>query len=437
VAPQEGSALATILKGATLIELEPPLVERGDLRVDAGTFTARGPDLPAAEGDEVIDLAGKLVMPGLVCAHHHLYSSLARGMPPPRVPPERFVEILERVWWRMDQCLDLDTVEVSAMVGALDALQAGTTSVVDHHASPGAISGSLVRVARGTNEVGLRGVLCYEVTDRHGALGREEGIEETVSFHRKARGRFRGVVGAHASFTLGEDALAGLAEAVKTTGAGLHIHLAEDPADEALSHERFGESPVARLTRHGLLNDRSIVAHAVHLTWPELSQVLSSGAWLVHNVTSNMGNQVGHAPTGKFGPRATLGTDGTSGDMFAEAQRAYFRAHEAGVRLEPLKWLANGHRLMSQVFGMPVGPLREGAAADAIILDYRPHTPLTTENLESHFLYGFSARHVESAMVDGVWRMWARRPLSVMPEALAQRSRDAALTLWARMAELP
>src|SRR6202035_1822941 len=137
-----------------------------------------------------------------------------------------------RVWWRLDQALDLDAVEVSASVGALDALSCGTTTLVDHHASPHAISGSLVRVARGVNEVGVRGVLCYEVTDRHGPEGRQEGLEETVSFHQKARGRFRGMVGAHASLTLTEEALAGLKEAVSSTGTGLHIHLAEDPSDE-------------------------------------------------------------------------------------------------------------------------------------------------------------------------------------------------------------
>jgi cytosine/adenosine deaminase-related metal-dependent hydrolase len=293
--------LGTILKGGTVVEFEPASVELTDLRVDEGRIVARGPGLVASESDEVVDLHGKVVMPGLVCAHHHLYSALSRGMPQPKQPPESFVEILEKIWWKLDQALDLDAVQISATVGSLDALACGTTTVFDHHASPKAITGSLVRVARGMNDVGLRGVLAYEVTDRHGAVGREEGLDETVSFQKKAKGRFRGMVGAHASFTLSRDALDGLKTACETTGTGLHIHLAEDTSDEKLSFQRYGEVPVARLLSAGLLTPRSLIAHAVHLSWPELSNVISSGAWLVHNPRSNMNNQVGYAPAGKRG----------------------------------------------------------------------------------------------------------------------------------------
>lgn len=428
--------MGTILKGGTVVELEPACVEVTDLRVDKGRIEERGKDLTAGEGDEVIDLSGKVILPGLVCAHHHLYSSLARGMPPPKEAPTSFREILERVWWKLDQALDLDAVQLSAMVGALDALACGTTTVVDHHASPRAIQGSLIRVARGVNEVGLRGILAYEVSDRHGAFGREEGIEENVDFHRKAKGRFRGVVGAHASFTLSNDALEGLKQALDATGAGLHIHLAEDPVDERLSCELYGEQPVKRLFDAGLINAKSLVAHAVHLSWPELSQVLDTGAWLIHNPRSNMNNQVGYAPAGKFGSRATLGTDGIGADMFLEAQLAYFRARDAGQPIDVIHYLANGHRLASQIFDVPIGPMRPGAAADLMVLDYRSPTPLHTENLAGHVLFGFNARLVDAVMVDGIWRMWARRPLSVNPELVAEQARETASAVWARMAEL-
>src|SRR5262249_19500045 len=233
-------------------------------------------------------------------------------------------EVLERVWWRLDQWLDLDAVQVSATVGALDALLCGTTTIFDHHASPRAIQGSLLRVARGISEVGLRGVLAYEVSDRNGAVNREEGLEENISFHQQAEGRFRGMIAAHASFTLTDDALHGLREATETTGAGLHIHLAEDPVDERMTLAQYGRSPVARLVGAGLLTPKSLVAHAVHLSWPELSSLISTGSWLAHNPRSNMNNQVGYAPAGKFGSRALLGTDGIGADMLAEAQLAHF-----------------------------------------------------------------------------------------------------------------
>jgi putative selenium metabolism protein SsnA len=373
-------------------------------------------------------------MPGLVCAHHHLYSALARGAPLPAERPDNFLQILEKLWWKLDAALDLDAVEVSAVVGALSALQCGTTTIFDHHASPNAIGGSLLRVARGISQVGLRGVLAYEVTDRHGVEKREQGLEETLNFQRAAEGRFRGMIGAHASFTLSDEAIEKLSTAVEKTGAGLHIHLAEDVVDERLSLSRYGARPVERLARAGLLRPNSLLAHAVQLAWPELSSVISSGAWLIHNARSNMNNQVGYAPTGRFGARATFGTDGIDGDLFAEAQTAYFRSREAGQALEPLKYLANGHRLASDAFGVPIGPIQPGAAADLLILDYRPPTPLSAETLAAHLLFGMSSKAVEAVMVDGIWRMWERRSISVSPEAVGEQAREAARAVWARMA---
>ncbi len=428
--------MSTLLRRGTVIELEPATVEVVDLRVDGGRIVARGSELTPLEGEEVIDVTGKLVAPGLVCAHHHFYLSLARGMPGPERAPETYLETLEATSWRLDAALDHDLVELSGKVGALEALSAGTTTVFDLHASPSCIEGSLIRLARGVNEVGLRAVLGYEATDRHGAVGREAGIEESVHFQRKARGRFRGMVGAHASFTLSDDALHGLRAAVQSTGTGVHLHLAEDPSDDRLSLERFGMSPVGRLLEAELLGPSSVVAHAVHVSWPELSSVIATGAWLVHNPRSNMNTQVGYAPAQKFGMRATLGTDGLGGDMWQEAQLAYFRSKDAGAPLDPLKFLANGHRMASLAFGIPVGPMREGAAADLVVLDYRSPTPLNAQNLPQHLVAAFGARHVESVMVDGMWRMWARRPLSVQPDALALQAREGAASLWARMAEL-
>jgi cytosine/adenosine deaminase-related metal-dependent hydrolase len=294
--------------------------------------------------------------------------------------------------------------------------------------------GSLTRVARGLHEVGVRGVLSYAVTDRAGAVGREEALEETVSFAKKAKGRFRGQVGAGLSFTLGNDALEGLKQAVASTGKGLHLPLAEDPLDEKLSVERHGAAPVARLMEAGLLSPQSQVAHAGHLAWGDLAQVISTGSWLVHTPRSNQRLEVGYAPALKFGARATLGGDSLSADLFAEAQAAYLRSREAGQPINVLRYLANGHRLASQVFELQVGPLREGALADLLILDYLPATPLTSENLAWHVVFGLGSRHVEAVMVDGTWRMWARRPLSVNPMVVADQAREAAAAVWARMA---
>lgn len=424
--------MGTVLKGGNVVELEPAIVERVDLRIEDARIVARGPDLQPQPDDEVVALSGKLVFPGLVSAHHRLHMSLGRGMPEPAL--DSYQDALEKVRWRYEDALDQDAVQVAATAGGLEALQCGTTTVVDLHSSPREILGSLTRVARALHEVGVRGVLSYAVTDRAGAVGREEGLEETVSFAKKAKGRFRGQVGAGHSFTLGAEALEGLKQAVASTGKGLHVPLAEDPLDEKLSVERHGAVPVARLMEAGLLSPLSQVAHAGHLAWADLAQVISTGAWLVHTPRSNQRLEVGYAPALKFGARATLGADSLSADLFAEAQAAYLRSREAGQPIDVLRYLANGHRLASQVFELQVGPLREGALADLLVLDYLPATPLTSENLAWHVVFGLGSRHVEAVMVDGTWRMWARRPLSVNPMVVADQAREAAAAVWARMA---
>jgi putative selenium metabolism protein SsnA len=400
--------------------------------VEGGVIAERGWGLSEGLSDEICELRGKLLLPGLVCAHHHLYTALARGMPGAE-SPEKLLRGGEGVQGRLAGALDAESIELSAKIGSLDAICAGTTTIFDHHASPNALQGSLARVARGMGEVGIRGVLCHEVTDRHGAGKRAEAIEENVAFAQEARGPFRGMIGADASFTLSDDALDGIRNAMERTGAGLHIHLAEHVEDERLSIERHRQSPVQRLIERQLLGPRSILADAVHLSWPDLSQVISTGSWLVHNPRSNMNNQVGYAPAGKFGPRATLGTDGMAADMFAEAQTAYFRSREAGQPIDVLKYLANAQRLASELFQIPIGAIQPGAAADIIVLDYPSPMPLSADNLAAHFLFGFSARFVESVMIDGIWRMRERRPLCVSAQDLARQARESAAAVWERM----
>lgn len=425
--------MSTLLKGGTLIEFEPTAVEVGDLRVDKGVIVERGQGLqPRGEEEDVVELQGKLVMPGFVSTHHNFAAAIVRGRPRAK-DGTAFEEALEQTVWKVESALDADSIQAAATLGALEALSAGTTTVLDSHSSPKQISGSLTRLARGVNEVGLRAVLSYQVTDRHGAMGREEALEENVTFIKKARGRFRGMVGAHASFTLSNDALEGLKGALQATGVGLHVSLAEDPADERLSFERFGDVPVTRMMQNALLSPKAILAHVVHLSWPDLSQVISTGAWISHNARSNMNQQVGYAPAGKFGARASFGTSALPPDMFCEAHVAALRSRDAGQPIDVLHYIANGHRIASGIFDAQIGPLREGALADLVVLDYHPVAPLDASSLALHLVECISARHVEAVMVDGVWRMWARKPLSINPETVYDHARSAADAVWARM----
>src|SRR5437660_4451035 len=203
-----------LIKNATLLSLAGSTVERADLRIERGFITAKGKKLKATVGEKTLDLSGKFVMPGMVCGHTHLYSALARGMPAPKKTPRNFYEILKYVWWTLDRALDDEAVYYSALVGALDAARCGTTTLIDHHASPNFIRGSLGVMKDAFLEVGLRGVLCYEVTDRNGMQGAREGLEENRNWVSKNRGpMFGGLVGAHASFTLSDKSLRACAEA--------------------------------------------------------------------------------------------------------------------------------------------------------------------------------------------------------------------------------
>jgi putative selenium metabolism protein SsnA len=382
----------------------------------------------------------------MICAHTHLYSTLARGMPPPPRQPSNFKEILELVWWRLDRALDDETIYWSAMAGALDAARVGTTCLFDHHASPAHISGSLQIIREAIEKVGLRAVLCYEVTDRGGTREREQGLDENLAILNWVRSlrsqgsernstMFRGMVGGHASFTLSDESLAYCAELMQVFEAGLHIHVAEDRWDVVDSQSRYGLGVVERLAKHNALNSRTILAHGIHLSDEDIAIARSAGVWFAHNPRSNMNNQVGYAPVFKFGDRVVLGTDGIGADMFEETRTAFFKGRDAGVGFDADAWLfvlANNQRLASDAFGIDLTRLRVGSAADLMILDYASPTEVTAENLAWHFAFGINSTAVESVMVNGSFVMRNRKS-AVDEQNVYQEARAASEKLWARL----
>lgn len=431
------------LCGATVVvALDPPEVVAADV-VLAGDRVAAVGTAPA--GVPRRDCSGTVVVPGNVCAHHHLYSALSRGMPYRLPSPTTFTEILQRVWWRLDRALDEQAVRASALRGGLDALRSGTTTIVDHHASPHAIDGSLDVIADALAELGIRSVLCYEVSDRDGPASAAAGIAENRRFLTRSVGLARGMVGAHASFTMADDTLAAVVEAARHGGAGVHIHVAEDAADQHDAHARHGVGVVERLDRAGVLTDRALLAHCVHVVPAEIHAVVDSGATVACNARSNMNNVVGHSPFNHVRPRAgsgvALGTDGIGGDMFTESQVGWLRAREADGDTAadwPLARLADGARFAGRVHGEPLlGTLRPGAPADLVVLDYPTPTPLTADNLAGHWVFGLSAAQVRDVLVAGELVVADRRSTRVDElEVAASGSREAE-RLWARMDTIP
>ena len=431
--------MTELLAGGTLVtSLDPVSVERRDLVVDGGRIAAEG-------SGSRRDCSGCLVVPGNVCAHTHLYSALARGMPFALEPPTNFLEILQRVWWRLDRALDEESVRASALVGGMEALLSGTTTLVDHHASPNAIDGSLDVMADALAQLGVRSVLCYETSDRDGPERALAGIEENRRFLARVRDErpplARGLVGAHASFTLGDETLAACADAAAEFSVGIHVHAAEDGVDERDAVARDGVRVVERLDAAGALDERTLLAHGVHLDDGEAAIVARASATVAHNARSNMNNGVGRPSPAVLGGRIALGTDGIGSDMFEESRAATFRLREddlAAGSAWPLGQLGESARLAGRIFEEPLlGTLASGAPADLVVLDYDAPAPLHAGSFAGHWVFGLSSRWVRDVMVAGEWVVRDRELVRVDQRLLVADALGAADRLWSRLAELP
>ena len=294
-----------------------------DLGQTAGLM-AKYPD------EEILDAQGKLAMPGLICTHTHFYGAFARGMAIPGEAPQNFPDILEKLWWRLDKALYWQDIRYSALVCLIDAVRHGATTLIDHHASPSAIEGSLDIIAEAVEEAGVRACLCYEVTDRDGEELAQAGIEENRRFIAKTAsektGKLAGVFGLHASLTLSDETLEKAVEAANALGVGFHIHVAEDMADVRDSLKKSGLRVVERLNEFGVLGPQTIAAHCVHVDAYEKEILQETGTWVVHNPRSNMNNAVGVADVPgmlKMGIDVGLGNDGFSNNMFTEMHTVY------------------------------------------------------------------------------------------------------------------
>jgi putative selenium metabolism protein SsnA len=398
--------------------------------------------------EERVDAGGQYVMPGSIVAHTHFYGAFARGMAIPGAPAKEFTEILAKLWFPLDRALDEPAVRASADVMLIDAIRHGATSLIDHHASPSCIDGSLDVIAQAVDEAGLRAVLCYEVTDRNGLDDARAGIRENVRFIERcsrqsvAGGRVAGTFGIHASLTV-SDATLDACRSAAPEGTGFHLHVAESEADEYDSLAKSGLRVVDRLEKHGLLNPRSIVAHAVHIDAREANLLAEHGVWVTHQPRSNMNNAVGVAPVESYlrlGMKMCLGTDGFTSCMWEEWKAAYL-LHKVWNR-DPRRMGAdtiarmaayNNAALVNTFFPQAnVGTLSPGAAADFIFVDYHPHTPLTAGNLPWQIVFGFNDGMVTATFVNGQALMYDRQLLTMDEEAITAHARELAPAVWAR-----
>ncbi len=441
----------TLITNATLVSwvTDSAILPSHALYLDNGLIAEMGPSAELADkhpNASVLDAHGQLVMPGNICAHTHFYGAFARGMAIPGDPPEDFPQILEKLWWKLDKALTYDDVRYSALVCLIDAVKHGTTTLVDHHASPNAIDGSLDVIAEAVNQAGLRACLCYEVTDRDGEDKMRAGIDENVRFLKKRTSitnnqlLITGTFGLHASLTLSDETLELCRQA---HDGGFHIHVAEHEADEEDSLQKSGLRVVDRLNRFGILSKRTLVAHCVHIDNPEAELLNDTGTWVTHQPRSNMNNAVGAAAVDDMlssGIKVCLGNDGFSNAMWEEWKAAYFihkitsRDPRRG-RGDHIKAMAidNNAALANMFFpNTKLGLLEPGAAADLIFVDYHPFTPLTSGNLPWHIIFGFESSMVTTTICNGKVLMKDRQLLFLDEAKITAKSCELATKVWER-----
>lgn len=436
-----------IIKNARIItwEEENRILEDSDLRIQNGVIKNMGPKLEKSAADEeVFDARGQYLMPGNLCVHTHFYGAFARGMGIPGEAPKDFPQILEKLWWPLDMALDEKGVRYSALVFAVDAIKNGTTTLFDHHASPNFIDGSLDVIGNVLEQAGLRGVLCYEVTDRNGKDGAKAGIQENVRMIKAVADspKLGAAFGLHASLTLDDDTLEACRDAVGSE-AGYHIHVGEHQADEYDSLNRCGLRVVDRLKKFDILGPKTIVAHGVHIDMQEAVLLAESGTWLTHQPRSNMNNAVGAAAVEDFlrlGIPVGIGTDGFYHAMWEEWKTAYFlhKVHHLDPRrmnaMDIIQMGVRNNAALANLYlpEVKLGVIEEGAAADLIFVDYHPHTPLNAGNLPWQILFGFQESMITSTMVAGEFLMKDRELMTLDEEQISAEARALAPEIWQR-----
>lgn len=395
--------------------------------------------------DKVIDARNKVVLPGFINAHMHFYSTMVRGLGKME-PAVDFVDVLKKLWWRLDKQLVLEDCYHSALIPLIDSVKKGTTTLIDHHASPFAVTGSLEMISRAVRQVGLRASLCYEVSDRDGKDIAMDGIRENTAFIEKCSSEeddyIKALFGLHASFTISDETLRQAVEAGRGLDTGFHIHVAEAASDQAYALEHFGMRVVERLHKAGVLGPKTIAAHCVHIDEHEMDLLKATDTSVVHNPQSNINNAVGVADliamTGK-GIRVGLGTDAMTVNMLEELRQALWIHHLAQANpsvgfMEVMNTLTiNNAEIAGRYWETGIGELREGYAADIILMGYYPPTPFSADTFLGHLAFGLSQATVDTTIVGGRVLMEDRKlKIGVDEQEVAAQSRKLAAKLWER-----
>ena len=386
------------------------VVTDGGKIVEVGTTADLKAKYPQAE---FVDARGGVIMPGLINAHTHIYSALARGLSIDGYNPTSFYEVLDGQWWYIDRNLDLEATKASAQALVIDSIKQGVTTIFDHHASFCEVPGSLMRIAEVTREFGMRACLCYEVSDRDGEEKSLQSVQENKDFidycEQNPSDMLKAMFGGHALFTISDKTFEQMVKA-NDGMTGFHIHVAEGMNDVYDSLRNYGCRPVNRLLYNGVLGEKTMLGHCIHISPAEMDIFKETGTMVCHNPESNMGNAVGCSPVLQLfqkGILIGLGTDAYTHDML-ESLKVLLPMQRHNACLPNVGWreatgmlFENNAKICARYFKKPLGVLKPGAAADVIIMDYKPFTPFSHENVDGHMLFGMEGKNCRTTIING------------------------------------
>lgn len=438
-----------IVKNARIVTFDEDekIYENGYIKIDDGIITEIGDtkEIHDVNEQEVIDAEGKIVLPGFICTHTHIYSAFARGMILDGKSPENFFEILQNLWWRLDKKLTHEEIYYSALVTIIDCIRNGVTCLFDHHSGPNSVDGSLDVIERAYRELGMRGTLCYEVSDRDGKDTAIKGIKENSRFLLKVRQQeddmVKALFGLHAAFTLSDATLEKAAEEGQSLDAGYHVHAAEGIYDYEYNAKKYGLGVVERLDRFGLVNSKSILAHCIHIKDSE-KEILKKCS-VVHNPESNMNNAVGYCDAIDLlrkGILVGLGSDGFSANPFRAMDICYvIHKHEKKdprvmTPIDVIKIaIKNNGSIASRYFDNDVGIIKKGAKGDIIMLQYNSPTPVLKNNICGHIIFGMNSNLVTDSIINGKLIMKNRELVGIDENRLCVKSQEISKKLWERI----
>lgn len=437
-----------LIKNCKIITLgkSNKVIEKGHIIISDGIIQDIVEEIPLFKNfNKTIDANDKLVMPGFINTHMHFYSTLVRGLGKAK-PAANFQEVLENLWWRLDKKLTLSDTYYSSLIMLIQSIKSGTTTLIDHHASPGAVKGSLNEIAKAVKESGLRSSLCYELSDRDGNEISQQGLEENKEFIKYCRQenneKIKALFGLHASFTIEDDTLNQAAEIGKELNTGFHVHVAEAESDQIKTKKKFGMSVVERFQKHNILGSNSIAAHCIHINENEMDILKSTDTIVVHNPQSNLNNAVGIADIIKMSEKGILvglGTDAMTVNMLEEVRVALWAQHlrnnnpSVGFMETVNTLFYNNAKIANRFWNTKLGSIEVGSAADLILLDYFSPTPLTEETILGHFIFGLSNAKVNTTIVDGEILMEnGDLKIDIDEAEVNAKARENAVELWKR-----